>query len=168
MKTFINLIALTALAVAGARADINITFDNAAQSGLPGATLQFFGTIDNTGFNTVFLNADSLNLAGGSDFTTNDLFFTNAPISVAAGGSSGDIELFDVTISNPFVDTLTTYNGTYTLIGGIDGGAQDVLAEASFSVSVTPEPGYFALLGVGVALMGWLHRRRRSRAARDQ
>ena len=163
MKTFINLIALTALVVAAAQADINITLDNAAQSGVPGSTLQFFGTISNTGSDTVFLNSDSLNLAGGSDFTTNDLFFTNVPVLVAANSSSGDIELFDATVSNPFADTLTTYNGTYTVIGGVDGGAQDVLAEAAFSVNVTnatPEPGYFALLGIGLALMTWLHRRR--------
>ena len=160
MKTFINLIALTALAVAGSQTDINITFDNAAQSGMAESTLQFFGTITNMGSTPVFLNGDSLNLAGGSDFTTNDLFYTNVPVSVAAGGSSGDIELFDVTVASPFVDTLTTYNGTYTLLGGVDGGAQDLLAEGAFSVNVTPEPGYFALLGIGLVLITWLHRRR--------
>ena len=84
MKKFIHLIALTALAVGGARAGIiTITLDDPNQFGIPGETLNFFGTITNTdttlGDQPVFLNSDSLNLAGGSDFTTNDLFFTNVP-----------------------------------------------------------------------------------------
>lgn len=167
MKTFINLIALTALAALGASADIDITFDNAAQSGSPGQTLNFFGTITNTGASTVFLNGDSYNFAL-TDATFSDNFFANVPVSLAAGASSGDIDLFDVTIANPETLPLGTYSGTYGLFGGVDENAEDNLAQASFSVNVTPEPGYFALLAIGLVSMVWLHRRRASRAAQDQ
>lgn len=167
MKTLINLIALTVLAVAGVRADINITFDDPNQTGGAGQTLNFFGTITNSGATAVFLNFDSLNF-GLSDATVSDNFFTNVPISLAAGGSSGDVDLFDITLANPESLPLGTYTGTYGLLGGIDGSASDNLAQANFSVNVTPEPGYFALLGIGLVSMGWLHRRRARRAIPDR
>jgi len=164
MKKSLNLIALTVLAVAGARADINITFDDPNQTGTAGQTLNFLGTITNNDATPIFLNGDSLTF-GLSDATVSDNFFTNVPISLAAGASSGHIDLFDVTLANPETNPLGIYKGTYGLLGGIDGGASDNLAQASFSVTVTPEPEYFALLGIGMVLMGWLHRRRASRAA---
>jgi hypothetical protein len=166
MKTFINLIALTALASAGAWADINIAFDVPNQSGAAGQTLNFLGAITNTGATAVFLNNDSFNFTL-TDATVVDNFFASVPVSLAAGASSGDIDLFDVTIANPETLPLGTYTGIYGLLGGIDGNAADNLAQASFSVSVTPEPGYFALLGVGLSLIGWLHRRRASQPARE-
>jgi hypothetical protein len=169
---------LTVLAAAGARAgDISITLDDPDQTGNPGETLQFFGTITNTDTNPgdapIYLNFDSLNLAL-SDAVPNDLFFTNAPVDLAEGASSGDIELFDYTLANPESDPFGTYDGTYGLLGGMDGGAdtaQDNLAQVSFSVDVepsssTPEPATLALLGTGLALIGWLHRGRRSESAR--
>jgi hypothetical protein len=167
MKTFINLIALTVLAAAGAWADINITFDDPNQTGTAGQTLNFLGTITNTGDTPVYLNFDNLNLTL-LDATVSDNFFPNVPASLAAGASSGDIDLFDVTIANPGTLPLGTYTGTYELLGGADGNALDNLAQASFSVSVTPEPGYFALLGVGLALIGWTHRRRAIQAKQDR
>ena len=166
MRTLINLIALTALAAAGACADINISLDDPNQTGTAGQTLNFLGTITNTGATTVFLNNDSLNFTL-TDATLVDNFFANVPISVAAGASSGDIDLFDVMIANPETLPLGTYTGIYGLLGGIDGNAADNLAQAGFSVSVAPEPGYFALLGIGIALIGWTHRRRASQAARE-
>jgi hypothetical protein len=162
--------ACMAMNVAAARADINIVFENPAQTGVPGSTLQFFADIYNTGPTTVFTNGTGgLNLAGlPGDFTIVDNFIANGPISVAGGGSSGEFDLFDVTVNTPFPDTFTTYAGTYTLLGGVDENAQDVVGSANFSVTAaTPEPGYFAVLGTGLALIGWLHRRRGSQTARD-
>jgi hypothetical protein len=167
MKTFINLIALTLLAATGAWADISITLDDPAQTGSPGQTLNFLGTITNTGATAVFLNGDSFNFAL-TDATVADNFVTNVPASLAAGASSGDIDLFDVTIANPETLALGTYTGTYGLLGGVDGNAADNLAQASFSVSVTPEPGYFGLLGVGLAFIGWKHRQRARQARQDR
>ena len=155
-----SLLTLAAIGGVAARAGtISLVFDTPDQTGAPGATLQYFGTLTNTGSDTVFLNGDTPNLTGAAgDFAINDLFFANAPISLGAGGSSGDIELFDVTVGDPFTDTLTTYAGLYTLLGGVDGGAQDVVTDpsAGFSVTVTsgtsgtPEPATPALLVTGL------------------
>jgi hypothetical protein len=165
MKTLLcTLILATLGAATAARADIVVTFDQTTQSALPGATLQFFGNITNDGATTVFLNSDDLNLSGLS-FTTNDLFFANAPISLAAGTSSGDIELFDVTLSNPLLDAPGVYSGSYNLFGGADGNAQDNLGSTAFSVGTVPEPASFCLLLSG-ALAAWapISRRLRNQA----
>ena len=118
------------LAVLGAAANastLSVSFDQPDQVASPGETLQFFGTITNNSVDTILLNNDDLNLLGLS-LTTNDLFFTAVPVSLAASGQpgdpSGDIELFDVTVSSPLLDAPGEYLGTYTLFGGLDGGAR--------------------------------------------
>ncbi len=173
MKIFINLFALTMFAVAGAQAgNISIILDNPSQTGNPGGILRFFGAITNTDLNpgdaSIYLNIDSLNLSL-SDAVANDLFLTNVPISLAEGASSGDIELFDYTLANPEALPFGPYQGTYGLLGGMDGGAstaQDALAQVNFSVNVqslssTPEPSTVLLLGTGFLLMICLVRERR-------
>ncbi len=149
MRILFCSLMLAALSAFPAAADVvTIVFDQPNQMGLPGQTLEFFGTITNHTGGTVFLNNDDLNLAGLS-FSINDQFFNTVPISLAPGQSSGDIELFDVMVANPLLDAPATYLGIYALFGGADGDAQDNLGSASFSVNTTPEPaGFFLLLGV--------------------
>lgn len=174
MKTLTTLFVVTTISVGVAQAgDISITFDNPSQTGNPGATLRFFGTITNTdtnqGDSPIYLNLDSLNLAL-SDAVANDLFLTDVPIDLVAGASSGDIELFDYTLANPETEPFGPYLGTYGLLGGMDGGsgtAQATLVQVNFSVNVeatstsTPEPSTFASFGVGLLLVEWLYRERR-------
>jgi hypothetical protein len=158
MKTPLCTLMLTALGAAAAAANtlpITIAFDQPDQIGVAGQTLQFFGTITNTTSDIVFLNSDDLNPTGLS-ITSNDLFFANVPLFLApsgqAGDSSGDIELFDLTLSAPLRDAATTFPGTYTLLGGADSNAQDILGSASFSVT-TPEPStVYLLLGTLLAV----------------
>jgi hypothetical protein len=161
MKTLLCTLILATLGTAAAQAaTITITFDQPNQVALPGTTVDFFGTITNTTAGTIFLNGDALNLNGLS-FTTNDLFFDNAPISLAPGANSGDIELFDISVTSPLLDAAGNYTGTYGLLGGIDGNAQDVLGSAaSFSVntasavpSAVPEPATLTLLLTGASTL---------------
>ena len=63
---------------------------------------------------------------------------------------NGDIELFDISLSNPFTYPLGLYGGSYTLLGGVDGNAQDVLAAEDFSVTATPEPGLYGAVALGM------------------
>jgi hypothetical protein len=46
-----------------------------------------------------------------------------------------DIELFDVNVSNPSLDGPGTYQVSYSLVGGLDGSAQDNLSSATSSVN---------------------------------
>jgi hypothetical protein len=163
----------TLIFVAGgvaARGDIlTITFDQPDQTGSPGQTLSFFGTLVNNSPDTVFLNSDDLTLNGLS-FTVTDNFFTNVPISLAPSGqpgdSSGNIDLFDVAIANPLLDPAGTYSGSYTVLGGANGSAQDVLGSAGFSVTSTPEPSsVYLLLAVLAATLIPITRKRRKRAS---
>jgi hypothetical protein len=167
MKTLLCTLILATLGTAVAKADtITISFDQPNQAAAPGGSLQFFGTITNDSNATIYLNSDDLNLNGLS-LTTNDQFFNTVPISLAPSGqpgdSSGDIELFDVTVSDPLLDSAGTYSGTYTLFGGADGNAQDNLSSASFSVTTTPEPAsiYLLLTGVPAALVSLRKQRRK-------
>jgi hypothetical protein len=175
MKNFLNVLALTIMAASAVIAGtISITLDNPNQTGSPGETLQFFGTIINSDTNgadaPIYLNLDSLNLALG-DASANDLFLSNVPIDLAPGTVSGDIDLFEYTLANPESNSFGLYSGTYVLLGGADAGAdtaQGSLAQAAFSVSVnssaTPEPATVCLLGMCMALLGLLYRERQTKA----
>jgi hypothetical protein len=167
MKTLLCTLVLATLGTAVAKADdVTITLDLANQSIIPGQAIQFFGTITNDTETTIYLNSDDLNLAGAS-LSTTDQFFNTVPISLAPGANSGDIELFDVTASDPLLDTPGVYDGVYTLFGGTDGNAQDNLGQVEFSVdtaapSAVPEPSSIYLLISGIGAAQLLAFRRRS------
>ena len=169
MKALLCTLMLATLGVAAAKADpIAITFDQPNQTALPGQTVQFFGTITNLTDATVYLNNDDINLYGLS-LATNDQFFNTVPISLAPGGSSGDIDLFDVAVSAPLLDAPGTFTGDYTLFGGADGNAQDSLGSTGISVTTkapTPEPSTVYLLLTGtLGTLVPISRRWRARAA---
>src|SRR5689334_8157798 len=124
MRTFTTVAALLLVTTGGAQADLIIHLDQATLGSTQGETLVFKGIISNTGADQVFLNRDSLNLAG-IGFTFTDLFLLNVPISLLGGQSSVDIELFAVNI---FEGPAGINYGSYTLFGGGDGTAQDRLA----------------------------------------
>jgi hypothetical protein len=147
-----TLILATLGSVAAKADDITITLDAPSQTSSAGGTLQFFGTITNDTDTTLYLNSDDLTIDGVS-LTTADQFFNNVPFSLAPDGNSGDIELFVVTVSDPLLDAAGTYDGSYTLVGGTDGSAQDNLGTATFSVttlSQAPEPSSLYLLLTGL------------------
>ncbi len=171
MKTLFCGLMLALLGTVAAKADtVTITFDQPVQGAVPGETVEFFGTITNNTGSTIFLNSDDFTLAGLS-LTVDDQFFSTVPISLAPSGqvgdSSGDIELFDVTVSNPLLDAMGTYLGTYDLLGGTDGGAQDVIGSANFAVATVPEPASIFLMLSGVtAGLAPVVRRVRAKAAK--
>jgi hypothetical protein len=144
-----------ALGCAMARADvIDIAFDHSSQTGSPGDTLVFFGTLTNTGSDTVFLNSDSLNLSGFPLSSITDLF-ANVPLSLAGGANSGDIKLFDIVIPNAFPSGGNA--GNYALLGGGMSdlnivGAADLTVKVE-GISSVPEPSFRTFLILVLALL---------------
>ena len=136
-------------------ATININLTPPLLSGFPGSTVTFSGTLTNTTASTVFLNFAGINLSGG--FTPADLdtgpFFANAPLSLAAGESTPRIGLFAIDIPNPFADG--PYQGTFTVLGGLNANAQNTLGSANFTVQVVPEPCSVALVGMAFVLFAY-------------
>lgn len=154
----ILFIFLIGLVCAPAKADtLLIALDSPTLNGSPGDVLQFFGTLTNTTAADLYLNADNINLAGFDPSAIDDSpFFANTPLFLVPGGSTGDIRLFDITIPNPFATG--NYGGTFQVLGGVDGNAQDIIGSAYFTVQVqqsaaVPEPSSAVLLSSGALLL---------------
>jgi len=158
-----DILAAVVLSVAGARADnVDIVFDTATLTGSSGDTLAFFGTLTNVTGSPVYLNSDNFNLSGLPFSAVDDLFNTNVPLFLDSSGSpaatSGDIELFDITI--PAGQSPGSYSGNYALLGGSDSNSFDPVGAADFAVNVskplsaTPEPHGLPLLVLLLWLVG--------------
>lgn len=160
------------------RAQITVTFDQNPISIRPGSAASFTGELRNTGATTLFLNGDSLNLAGSGLTFDDSAFLLNAPFSLAPGGVTAPFAFFTVTADN--LTPLGTYNGAFSVLGGLDGSATNELSGTpppAFQVNVAnavtsavPEPGDMALLS-GLVMIGtgllWKrrHASKRSRIA---
>lgn len=142
-----------------ARADsLTLTLAAPDQTGGGGQTLTFYATVTNNSGATVYLNGDGIYV--DSPLTLDDTdYYNNFPASLAPAGTySGD--LFTVTI--PDGTPLGLYTGYFNIVGGADGNAQDVIASASFDITVTPEPAPIVLLLTGMAMLAFLTYRKSS------
>lgn len=135
---------------------------NSPVSGLPGDVITVQGSLlNNDSVNTQYINSDSFVVAPG--FTLDDSpFLSNAPLFLGPGGSTALFDFFTLTISPSQSPGL--YSGTFTVVGGADGGAgtaEDNLGTGAFTVNVlgTPEPSTVGMLLGGAALL--IARRRR-------
>jgi hypothetical protein len=157
MKNFFKAsLMATILIASSAPAFATILFSPPTITALPNQTgISVTAILTNNDLvNIVFYNADNLNLPG--PFVVNDEFFTNAPLSLGPGESSGVIELFRFDVNPGAAPGL--YTGTYELLGGIGTNNQfnfDPVDTASFQVEVAPEPSTFAILGSALVILGW-------------
>lgn len=172
------LLVLTLGCATASRADsdtLDVTLAPADQTVVDGALVVVFdATITNpSATDTIWLNGDSTS-TNSVLVTVDDLGLINLPYFLDPGQSTGVItDLFEVDLD----PTLTpgVYNGVYSILGGPDGGAFtdfSDLADANFSVTVTPEsvpapePSALLLLAVGLAGLFTLRARKFAQPAR--
>ncbi len=161
MLAVITLLTLCLSSVA-ARADaVTLTLTNPTQDVLySGGTLMFEATVTNSGGAEVFLNGDSFSVAGLLNLDDTDFLF-NFPLSLAAGESfTGN--LFTLTVPSSAMNS--QFDGFFSIVGGADGGVQDVLATVNFTVNTIPEPASVFL--VAAAMVAGMVRPRKVLAGR--
>ena len=129
----LTVAALAVLPGATARADsLSITFDHSILSAAPGQTVTFRGTITNLENAIVDLNSCDVNLTG--PFTTDSCvdFLLFAPLFLGPHETSAPFDMFTVTVDQPFTGPFgLQFPGIFTVLGGPDGDAQNVLAQAN-------------------------------------
>ena len=136
---------------------LTVSFSPDTVSANPGQTVSFFGSLTNTQNSTVDINFDSFtfDIPGALDDSP---FLNDAPLSLAPNTTSSVFEFFQITIPSGL--SAGTFNGAFTIIGGVDANASENLGTGLFHVntvasSETPEPHMFpvlAFLSVGLFL----------------
>jgi hypothetical protein len=127
-------------------------------SGVAGSSVEVVGTVTNNTSSTVFLNGDTFSVTG-PDLSLDDTdFFLNAPFSLDPSQSSGPFDIFTIDISALATPGVITPN-FFSILGGSDGGASDVIGTVMFDVNVqgtapVPEPSELLLLLFGIAQIG--------------
>ncbi len=122
------------------------TLTSPAQTGQPGDTITFSGTLENNGLADLFLNDIAITFtppAGTYLIEDHNFFFANVPGVLLPGETySGPIFSLLIAAGTP----VGTYAGSAAMQGGADPSALDALALAPFSVTVVPEPATLTLL----------------------
>ena len=165
------LLAAIATLTTAAHADtIDFAITNSPQTGTAGSTLTFDAMMaapPKIGA-PIFLNALEFNLPAGLDPNLIDAtdFFVNFPLFLN-GSDSVTAALFAITLPGGIAPG--KYTSQISVLGGVDGNDQTLLASSTFEIDVpgtvpaVPAPGTWVLLVTGTGMLaGVVYSRRRS------
>jgi hypothetical protein len=113
---------------------ITLNLANPVQTGAAGSTLSFDATVTaptNNG-GTVYLNGDNFTSLASPLTSNDDGFLLGFPLSLDPGDSFAGL-LFTITLP-PSINP-GQYLGSFVILGGTNGDAQDELAQINFTVN---------------------------------
>lgn len=161
-RTTIRLLVVALALLAGpvtARAQLLFILDNPDQAALPGQTVQFLATLQNTDpTNALTLDGSDPTIFGPG--TLIDKFLSVAPETLAPGEIFQG-NLFDVQVSAAATPDQSV-SGSYAILYTLTGGTQMAVAQ-NYSVAVTPAPPGLVSAGIGVLVGAAIQLRRRRR-----
>jgi hypothetical protein len=152
-KTILAICIVAMFGVAYGVEAVSISFSSSIQTSLPGKSVNFSGSIENAGSQTVFLNGDNVTLFDPGITSDDTAFLTSAPLSLGPG------QLWTGPFFQLTIDPTTfpgTYDGTFTLYGGTSSSTFDIIGSGSFQEIVkapaaVPEfSSTFVLLLIGL------------------
>ena len=147
----ILLLVVSVTAVRPAKAQFTFSFASDTMTVSSGSTVTFSGTLTNSGTSTIYFNADSLLGLDSSISTDDSAFAFDAPLSLA-GGDSYMGDMFSVTPASTTPGS--TYDGTFSILGGADSDASDYLSTTPFHVTVpAPIPEASSVISLGLLLI---------------
>lgn len=136
---------------------VSISFSTSSQASLPGSSVTFTGSIQNTGNEKVYLNGANVDLEGGETgrYITNvDNDFNDFPFDAPPSLSPGQVWsgiLFHLMIAT--TTGADTYGGIFRVIGGAASSSFDNIGAASFRLTIEALPSPFSTRSLILVLL---------------